>query len=134
MTIVRSTPDVGYLSPEAFASLGLSQTVRAGDTCYLSGLVALNSERQVQGPGDAKTQIQFILTMMDRFLKHEGLGFDKLTSVVVYATDLKAVYEHIGLFSEAFRAAPPTMTMLEIKGLAHPDLLLEVVATAYCGN
>ena len=64
-------------------------------------------------------------------LKANGMGKEDLIKTVVYLTDSR----HI----EAFRAArdkvlgtesPPASTLLIIDGLAHPDMLVEIEATA----
>jgi len=43
-SIKRSTPDVGYIDPVLYKSINVSQTVRANDTAYFSGIVAATGD------------------------------------------------------------------------------------------
>lgn len=128
--ITRSTPDVGYMDPALYKSLNVSQTVRTNDTVYFSGIVAATGEGDVVAKGDAAGQIRFILQTLDRLLAEEGMSFANLVSTTVYAADIDAVSAQLAIFAEAFAGHPPAMTLIEIKRLASPDYLLELVAVA----
>jgi enamine deaminase RidA (YjgF/YER057c/UK114 family) len=129
-TIKRSTPDVGYIDPAFYNSINVSQTVRVKDTAWFSGIVAATGHGEVVAKGDAGGQIRFILQTLGRLLEAEGMSFANLVSTTVYASDIDAVAAQLGLFAEALRGHPPTMTLIEVKRLASPDYLLELVAIA----
>jgi len=128
--IKRSTPDVGYIDPAFYNSINVSQTVRVNDTAWFSGIVAATGHGEVVAKGDAAGQIRFILQTLGRLLEAEGMSFANLVSTTVYATDVDAVAGQLAVFADAFRGHPPTMTLIEVKRLASPDYLLEVVAVA----
>lgn len=130
MSIKRSNPEVGYIDPESYKSAGISQTVRANDTVYLSGIVAATGQGEVVAKDDVAGQIRFILRVLDRLLAEEGMSFANLVSTTVYTVDIDAVWAQMAVFTEMFEKHPPTMTMIEVKRLASPDYLLELVAVA----
>lgn len=129
-TIKRSTPDVGYIDPDLYESLSVSQTVRVNDIAWFSGVVSATGHGEVVAKGDAAGQIRFILQTLGHLLADEGMSFANLVSTTVYATDIDAIGAQLALFADAFRGHPPTMTLVEVKRLASPDYLLEVVAVA----
>ncbi len=129
-TITRSTPDVGYIDPAVFKSINVSQTVRAHGTVYFSGIVAATGHGEVVAKDDAAGQIRSVLRTLDRLLNEEGLSFANLVSTTVYASNLDAIASQLAIFAEAFEGHPPTMTLIEVKALASPDYMLELVAVA----
>jgi len=46
---------------------------------------------------------------------------ENLVSTTVYAIDIDAIPAQLAPFAEAFQGHPPTMTMIEVKGLASQD-------------
>lgn len=129
-TIKRSTPDVGYIDPAMYKSMNVSQIVRANDTVYFSGIVAATGQGEVVAKGDAAGQVRSVLRTLDRLLAEEGMSFANLVSTTVYASDVGAIAAQLPLFTEAFAGHPPTMTLIEVKRLASPDYMLELVAIA----
>jgi enamine deaminase RidA (YjgF/YER057c/UK114 family) len=45
-------------------------------------------------------------------------------------TDTEEFFKHVDVRMEYFGAGLPTSTTVEVRGLAHPDLLIEVEALA----
>jgi 2-iminobutanoate/2-iminopropanoate deaminase len=129
-TIKRSTPDVGYIDPAMYKSINVSQTVRVNDTVYLSGIVAATGQGEVVAKGDAAGQVRAVLRTLERLLAEEGMSLANLVSTTVYASDVDAIAAQLPLFAQAFEGHPPTMTMIEVKRLASPDYMLELVAIA----
>lgn len=130
MTFTRSTPDVGYVDPATYRDANISQTVRAKDTVYFSGIVAATGPFETVAPGDMAGQVRFVLHILGRLLAEEALTFANLVSVTVYTPELETIQQHIGQFSERFAGNPPCVTMIGVKNLASPDYLLELVAIA----
>jgi len=131
--ITRANPDVGYLDPAAFETLGFSQVVRAGDTVYMSGIAPFTGgppEFTVVGTGNMDEQVAFVLDVLERCLDSERMTLDNLVAVTVYATDMPALMEAAPALSKRFSAAPPTSTWVGTTGLAHPDQLVEITAIA----
>jgi enamine deaminase RidA (YjgF/YER057c/UK114 family) len=57
--IERSNPDVGYLAEEVFQTFAFTQTIKAGNTLYLSGVTPLRGDLanlEVVGAGDLRAR------------------------------------------------------------------------------
>jgi len=128
--INRSNPDVGYISPDAFNSMNISQAVKANGFIHYSGIVAAGPDGSCVAPGDAAEQIKWIFEVLRRLLHEEHLTMENLVSTTIFTTDIELLAQHMDIFSSAFAAAPPTSTWVEVRRLGHPEYILEVVAVA----
>lgn len=128
--IRRSSPDVGYISPDAFNSMNISQSVKVNGLIHYSGIAAAGPDGSCVASGDAAGQIAWIFEILRRLLAKENLTMANLVSTTLYTTDIDLMAQHMPLFSSAFAGAPPTSTWVEVKRLGHPEYLLEVVAIA----
>ena len=72
------------------------------------------------------------LLLVTRLLPRPTISpsFANLVSTTVYASNLDAIASQLAIFAEAFEGHPPTMTLIEVKALASPDYMLELVAVA----
>lgn len=128
--IIRSAPDIGYLTPELFAELGISQTVTAGDTVYVSGIAPLTSELDVVCD-DLTGQLTFVLDVLDRSLAAAGTDRTRLVAWTIYATDLPALSGCLPLLRAWVGEHRPTSTWIGCAGFIHPRQQLELTATAH---
>jgi len=130
MSIKRSNPDIGYLSPELLNGGGVSQIVRTKDTVYFSGIVAAQGQGEVVAPGDVRGQLECVLKVLGNCLAAEGLDFSNVAATTLFCTDIEAVGENADLFKETFSEHPPTSTWVEVRSLASKDYLVELLVTA----
>ncbi|MFA7587970.1 MAG: RidA family protein [Novosphingobium sp.] len=128
--IHRSTPDVGYISPDAFNAMNISQAVKVNGLIHYSGIVAAGPDGSCVAPGDIAGQITWIFEILRRLLAKDNLTMANLVSTTVFTTDIDLLGQHMDLFSSTFAGAPPTSTWVEVRRLGHPDYLLEIVAIA----
>lgn len=132
--ITRNTPEIGYLGQDVFEAFAFHQSVRAGDTLYLSGIAPLRGNLEsleLVGEGDIGAQLDFVLDILDRCLLAEGLERRHLVTWTFYTTDIQAlsavIPARLGPWVGAHR---PSSTTLEIQGMIHPAQQLEVTAIA----
>ncbi|WP_334180706.1 RidA family protein [Pseudomonas nitroreducens] len=132
--IKRYTPVVGYLDQDVFDAFAFHQSVRAGDTLYLSGIAPLQGSLEtleLVGEGDIGAQLDYILAVLDRCLLADGLERRHLVAWNFYTTDIRALTEVL-----PDRLAPwlgihrPTSTTLEVQAMLHPAQQLEITAIA----
>lgn len=124
------------INPEREARFGMSAMVRAGDTLYVSGLLSVDEEFNLIGPGDMAAQIGRIYDRLEAALAVAGADLTNVVSEVSYTTDVQALAEASHVRDQRYqraKAAPPVATALEIRRLFLPGALLELVATAYMG-
>jgi len=127
--ITRSNPAVGYMDDEVFTTNAFTQTIKAGNTLYLSGIAPLRGGLQnleVVGGGDLRAQVAFILEIMKRCLAAEGATFRNLVAVTVYTTNITELTKLADLFRLVYGDYAPTSTWVEVKALFHPRQMIEI--------
>lgn len=102
----------------------------AGRTLYISGQVATDTEGKVVGEGDMRAQTEQILRNLATVLRAAGATFDHIVSVTVFVTDMKG----LGVIHEVrrryFKPPYPASTLVEVKSLVDPRLMIEINAVA----
>jgi enamine deaminase RidA (YjgF/YER057c/UK114 family) len=110
--------------------IGYSRAVRTGDTIHVSGTTATDDKGDVVGPGDPYAQTSQAISNVQEAL--QGLGAD-LTDVVrsrVYLVNI-ADWPEVGrAHAEAFAEIRPAATMLEVRRLVDPEMLIEIEVDA----
>jgi 2-iminobutanoate/2-iminopropanoate deaminase len=131
--ITRSNPNVGYLADEVFKTFGFTQTIKAGNTLYLSGVTPLRGDLQnleVVGVGNLRAQVEWVLEVIKRCLAVEGATFHNWVVQTVYTTDISELAKIGDVFLPYFGADPPTSTWVEVRALFHPQQLVEISGIA----
>ncbi|GGV76280.1 MULTISPECIES: RidA family protein [Streptomyces] len=113
----------------AFARFGHAPAVRANGLLFISGQIG----RRPDGvPGEtAEEQTELALRRLEEILRLEDLTFADLVDVTSYHVDIR---ENMAGFLAAkqrlVKAPHPAWTIIGVSGLAGPDLLVEIQATA----
>jgi 2-iminobutanoate/2-iminopropanoate deaminase len=131
--IERSNPEVGYLADEIFKKFAFTQTIRAGNTLYLSGVAPLRGglkDLEVVGAGDLRAQVGWTLEVLKRCLAAEGATFRNWVAQTVYVTDITELARIADAFIPYFGEYTPTSTWVEIKALFHPQQMVEISGIA----
>jgi enamine deaminase RidA (YjgF/YER057c/UK114 family) len=126
------------LSIERFGSggpfeelVGYSRVVRAGQTIYVAGCTAIGPDGELIGVGDAHAQMQQACANVIGALERCGASAADLVQTRIYVTDIDR-WEQVGrAHAEAFGAAPPAATMVEVSRLIDPRMLVEIEAVAF---
>ncbi|MCC5929293.1 MAG: RidA family protein [Cyclobacteriaceae bacterium] len=106
-----------------------SQAVRAGNTLYVSGQIALNPETGNLISGDAKEQTQAVMHHLEAILKAAGMGFQDVVKCSIFVknmSDFATVNEVYGSF---FEQNPPARETVEVSRLPK-DVLVEISCIA----
>jgi len=108
--------------------------VRAGDRVILRGQTGTDLNEVLTGPGDARAQAQQAMDNVGVLLEEAGAKPSDIVKATVFVTDraflpgvCDAVLSQLGGANAAFSA-------LIVKGLASPELLMEVDITAVVGG
>jgi len=110
-------------------SVGYSRAVRIGNTIEVAGTTAVDGETII-GEGDAYTQTCCILKKIEKALNEAGCGMNDIVRTRIFTTDISK-WEEIGkAHGEFFHDIRPASTMVEVKALINPFLLVEIEATA----
>jgi enamine deaminase RidA (YjgF/YER057c/UK114 family) len=127
---------VELLNPEGLhTNPGYSQAaVVTGNvtTVYVGGQNAVDAAGTVVGQGDLRAQTEQVLRNVQLALSDGGAGLEHVIKWNVYIVEGQSLETGFEAFQRAWgeRPNPPIVTVAFVAGLAHPDFLVEVEATA----
>ena len=114
--------------------VGYSRAVRVGPHVHVAGTTAVDASGSLIGPDDAYAQTAFILTKIEAALKEAGASMSQVVRTRMFVTDISR-FEEIGkAHGEVFHEIRPASTMVEVKALVDPAMLIEIEADAYVGT
>ena len=110
--------------------VGYSRAVRVGNIIEVAGTTAVDDRGQVVGLGDAGEQTKFIFSKIEKALISAGGTLNDVVRTRMFVTNI-ADWEMIGrVHGLYFRDIKPVATMVEVKSLISPELLVEIEVTA----
>ena len=112
----------------------ISAGVKVGDTVYLSGAVAFDSEGNVVGEGDVYAQSKQIFKNIEEALASAGASMADVVKITTYLTDISRYGEFGKARTEAFPNGVPSSTVVTSPALVMPELLVEVETVAVIGS
>jgi 2-iminobutanoate/2-iminopropanoate deaminase len=116
-------------TPNGIMSHGVA--VPAGKMVFVSGQVSRNPQGEIVGIGDIRTQTRQVLENMISVLAQGGATMDDVVKVTVFVTNVAEHYSDIHeIRAEYFPTDYPASTMVEVKALVQPELLIEIEAIA----
>lgn len=105
--------------------VGYSRAVKVGNMIEVAGTTAIEND-EIIGKNDAYLQTKFIIQKIEKALKDAGASLKDVIRTRIYVTDISR-WEEVGrAHGEFFREIKPASTMVEVKGLVHPDMLVEI--------
>lgn len=109
--------------------VGYCRAIRIGDRIEVAGTTAMK-DGEVVGEGNPYEQARFILQTIEKALQELGADMSHVVRTRMFVTDISQ-WEEIGkAHGEFFRDVQPVATMVEVKGLIDPRLLVEIEAEA----
>jgi enamine deaminase RidA (YjgF/YER057c/UK114 family) len=109
-----------------------SQAVRVGDTVWVSGQVGVGPDGQPAEGIEAQSRRAF--ENLDAVLREAGGELGDVVELVTYHTSMQDVPAFGKVKSEFFPENYPAWTAVGVTGLALPQLLVEIRATAVVGS
>ena len=107
-----------------------TDAVRAGGFLHVSGIVAVDGAGALVGGDDVVAQTSQVLDNMRAVLAAGGCGFEDVVKVTIYLTDIDDRPKINPLRQEAFGAARPASTLVEVPRLAVPGAKVEIECVA----
>ena len=111
--------------------VGYCRALRAGDHVYVTGTAPVDeSGGGVHAPGDAYGQARRCLELVERALEKLGVDRSRIVRTRMFVTDISRWQEYGRAHGEFFASSPPATTMVEVKSLIDPRMLIEIEADA----
>jgi 2-iminobutanoate/2-iminopropanoate deaminase len=125
-------PQQEHLNPEIMSQpRGYTQVVKAGNTVYIAGQVAVAPDGSTVGKGDPQTQVRQVLRNLEAAVKSTGGTLQNIVKTTTYITNIEYAAVVREVRNEVYRSLkPPTSTLLVVSQLVSPDYMVEIEAIA----
>lgn len=124
-TAQRITTEGDWYEP-FFISLGY----RIGNVLVLSGQASISEQGEIVGEGDFDAQAGQVFANLERVLGLAGAGLADVFKVTIYLTDMAHFPKIMELRERHFTPPYPADTIVEVRSLALPELMIEIEAMA----
>jgi len=111
-----------------------SRAVRVGDTVLQAGTTAIDRKGDVRGVGDVTKQVEAIMAIAEWSIGKAGGRMDDVVRSRIYVTDMEVADHAARAIARRFRDVRPASTLVEVRGLARPEQLIEIELEAVDGT
>jgi enamine deaminase RidA (YjgF/YER057c/UK114 family) len=106
--------------------VGYSRAVRVGSRIYMTGTTAIDEKGNLVGEGDGYAQTVQVIRNIERALQKVGAALEHVVRTRMFVTDISRWQEYGRAHHEFFGEIRPCATMIEVKALIDPRMLIEV--------
>jgi enamine deaminase RidA (YjgF/YER057c/UK114 family) len=113
--------------------IGYSRAVRVGNLVEVAGTTATEGDTIIR-ISDRYVQTKYILGKMEKALIEAGCTMQDVVRTRIFTTDISRWEAIAKAQGEFFKDIRPAATMVEVKALIDPALLVEIEASAILPN
>ncbi len=114
--------------------VGYSRAVKIGNQIWVSGTTATDNGGNIVGKGDPSAQTRQVIANITSALAAAGAKLSDVVRTRIFVTDMNH-WEAVGrAHGEAFGDIRPAATMVEVRRLIDPELLVEIEVEAVLGS
>ena len=117
-------------SERVWSHVGYSRAVRVGDLIEVAGTSASAPGGRIVGVGDMYEQAKYCIEVIKDAIEHLGGTVEDVVRTRVFITDISLWEEAGRAHGEVFGEIQPASAFVGVNELLHPDLMIEVEATA----
>lgn len=122
-----------YGSQQQSLDCDLCMAVRAGDRVILRGQTGGDLTEVMRGQGNVIVQSEQAMANVEVLLGEAGAKFSDVTKATLFVTDRAFLADATEVILRRLKGVTPAFSAIVIKGLASPELLMEVDITADLG-
>lgn len=111
-----------------------SPAIRVGEVLYVSGTTARAADGDAVLGKDEYEQAKVIFTRIRHAIEAAGGAMNDVAKMTVFVTDIKKNTEVWRARREFFSGDFPASTLVEVRALAKPEILVEVEVVAHIGS
>ncbi|MEM8919151.1 MAG: RidA family protein [Pseudomonadota bacterium] len=123
---MSSKPKVLTLDPDPLAPYAISPGWRVGDLLFLSGQAAIDESGAIVGVDNFDQQVKQTFANIDRVLAAGGSSRERIVKVTIYLTDMANFPKIVQARQTYFTEPWPADTIVEVRALALPELMVEI--------
>jgi enamine deaminase RidA (YjgF/YER057c/UK114 family) len=106
--------------------VGYSRAVRVGNRVYMTGTTGIDESGNIVGEGDGYAQTVQVIRNIERALQKVGATLEHVVRTRMFVTDIKRWQEYGRAHNEFFGSIRPCATMVEVRALIDPRMLIEM--------
>jgi enamine deaminase RidA (YjgF/YER057c/UK114 family) len=110
--------------------VGYSRAVRVGNFIAVSGSAAVGDDGELVGEGDAYAQTARCIEVIGAALREAGAELRHVVRTRIFVTNIELWEDIARAHQQAFGAAPPASSMVEVSRLIDARMLVEIEADA----
>ena len=107
-----------------------SPGVKSGDTVYVSGILALDSDGNAVGLGDVKAQTRHVIGSIRSVVEEAGGSLSDVAFNQIFLADLGDYAEMNEVYGQFFGQHPPARYCIKAE-LVRPEFLVEISSIAH---
>ena len=116
-------------SPDPYEPFLLSQGIRVGGLLFISGQAGYGEDGRIV-PGGFKAQGEQAFANLRRALEAGGSSLANVVKVTIFLTDMSDFSKVVDLRRKFFTPPYPADSIVEVKGLYLPEVVIEIEAIA----
>jgi len=117
--------------PDPYAPYLLSQGIRIGDLLLVSGQVGIDGSGELVSLDDFEVQADQAFRTLSTVLEAGGSSLDRVAKVTIFLTDMAANFPKVVELRRRWFTPPyPADTIVEVRSLYRPEVMLEIEAIA----